>query len=149
MLRGRRLATAKGVLLAWTAMLYRRRESLAVIAFSGDAARVLQAPRKAAVFNQGWIAPIAGGGGTPAASAMALAEALLARHRRSVPGEHVAVWLLSDARFASLPPRPRHADQYTVIDFDEGPFALGRARRLARAWKADHWPASELASALA
>lgn len=146
MLRSQRLARAKGLLLAWSAMLYRQRESLAVIVFSGKAARMLQAPRKAVVFNERWIAPIAGGGGTPAASAVTLAEALLARHRRCTPGEHLAVWLLSDARFASMPPRPRHADQYAIIDFDEGPLALGRARQLARAWQADHVPASSLTS---
>lgn len=146
MLRGKRLASAKGLLLAWTAMLYRRRESLAVIGFSGKAARVLQVPQKAVVFNEGWIAPITGGGGTPAASAVMLAEVLLARRRRCSPGEHLAVWLLSDARFASVPPRPRHADQYAIIDFDEGPLALGRARQLARAWQAEHVPASSLTS---
>ena len=149
MLRGRRLALAKGLLLAWSARLYRRREALAVIAFGGLGAHLLQAPRKAVAFNEGWIAPIAGGGGSPAAAAVALADQVLARRRRIHPGERLAVWLLSDLRFAVLPPRPRLADHCTIIDFDEGPFALGRARQLARAWQADHASASELASAIA
>ncbi len=149
MLRARRLALAKGLLLAWTGLLQRRRESLAVIAFSGASAQLLQAPQKAVRHGARWIAPIAGGGGSPAVAAVTLAEALLARRRRTTPGERLAVWLLSDVRFARLPPRPRHADQYTIIDFDEGPFALGRAQRLAHAWQAEHWPASALASAIA
>ena len=148
MLRGRRLALAKGLLLAWTAALYRRREALAVIGFGGQRAHVLQAPRKAVAFNERWIAPIAGGGGSPAAAAVALADQVLTRRRRSHPGERLAVWLLSDLRFAVLPPRPQQADNCTIIDFDEGPFALGRAQRLARAWQADYRSAAELASAI-
>ncbi|WP_349771944.1 VWA domain-containing protein [Thauera sedimentorum] len=146
MLRGRRLALAKGLLLAWTAALYHRREALAVIGFAGGAARVLQPPRKAVAFNERWIAAIAGGGGTPAAAAVALADRLLAQRRRRAPDERVALWLLSDARFATLPPPPRHADQCTVIDFDEGPRALGRAQRLAREWNADCVSACSLAA---
>ncbi|ATE62460.1 magnesium chelatase [Thauera sinica] len=147
MLRGRRLALAKGLLLAWTSRIYRRREALAVIGFAGSTAHVLQPPRKAVAFNEGWIAAIAGGGGTPAASAVALADRLLAQHRRRTPGGRIALWLLSDARFAELPPRPLHADHCTVIDFDDGPAALGRARRLAHAWDADCVSARSLAAA--
>lgn len=141
MLRGDRLALAKGLLLAWVKRIYRRRESLAVITFSGARAQVLQTPRKALAFNERWIAPIAGGGGTPAASAVALADRLLAHRRRTTPGEHIALWLLSDVRFSVMPPAPRHADHSTVIDFDDGPTALGRARRLAHSWGADCVPA--------
>lgn len=148
MLKGRRLALAKGLLLAWTAQLYRRRESLAVIGFSGTTARVLQPPRKAVAFNTCWIAPVAGGGGSPAASAVVLADRMLARRRRAQACETVHLWLLSDVRFASLPPRPLHATHCSVIDFDEGPFALGRARQLAQLWGAEHLSASAFASAL-
>ena len=63
MLRGEKLALAKGCLLALTESFYRRREHLAVIGFSGNEARLLQAPGKVATFNAGWIAPLRGGGG--------------------------------------------------------------------------------------
>ncbi|WP_230976247.1 vWA domain-containing protein [Pseudothauera nasutitermitis] len=139
MLRGRRLALAKGLLQAWAARCYRRRETLMVIGFAGEQARLLHAPGKAAAFNERWIAPIAGGGATPAASAIALADRVLAQRRRSAD-ERVELWLLSDARFATLPPRPQRADHCTVIDFDDGPRALGRAARLAAAWGADCLP---------
>ncbi|WP_243632273.1 vWA domain-containing protein [Parazoarcus communis] len=149
MLRSRRLALAKGLLLEWAAERYRRREPFAVIGFGGKGARVLQAPRKAVAFNERWIAPIAGGGGSPADAAVALADQLLARRRRSKPDERFVVCLLSDVRFTALPPRPQQADHCTIIDFDEGPLALGRARQLARAWQADHRSAAELVSACA
>lgn len=147
MLRSRRLARAKGLLLAWTAALYRRREKLLVIGFAGEQARLVQPPGKAVAFNEGWIAAIAGGGATPLAAAVALADRVLARRRRRVPNERIALWLLSDVRVAPLPPRPQQADFCTVIDFDEGPHALGRALQLARAWNADYRSASALAAA--
>ncbi|MDQ7989447.1 MAG: hypothetical protein REI09_07405, partial [Candidatus Dactylopiibacterium sp.] len=147
MLRGQRLALAKGLLQAWGAHCYRRRETLAVIGFSGDAARLIRAPAKATA-RQDWIAPIAGGGGSPAHAAIALAEHVMARHRRQAPGAHITLWLLSDARFQPLPPRPALADQCTVIDFDTGARALGRARQLAQAWQAGYAPAAALTNPL-
>ncbi|MCM8564420.1 vWA domain-containing protein [Thauera linaloolentis] len=145
MLQGRRLALAKGLLLRWTAGFYRRREDLAVIGFSGQQARVLQPPRKAVAFNEAWIAAIPGGGGTPARSAVALADALLRKRRRSTPEQHVALWLLTDARFDDIPPRPRDADICTVVDFDDAAVALGRAARIGSAWGADVVRAADLA----
>ncbi len=137
MLRGDKLTLAKGLLLAWSQQFYFHRQRFAVIGFSGSGARLLQPPRKAIAFNERWIAPISGGGGTPAASAVALVESLLARQRRGAARADLAVWLLSDVRFTHLPPRPRYADQCTIVDFDTDPFALGRAQQLAHAWQAD------------
>lgn len=144
MLQSSRLSLAKGLLLEWTAQFYRRREDLAVIGFAGTQARVLQPPRKAVAFNEAWIAEIAGGGATPARSAVALADAVLSKRRHNVPGQHIAVWLLTDARFDDLPPRPRHADVCTVVDFDDAAVALGRAARIAQAWGAECWLATDI-----
>lgn len=147
MLQGQRLSLAKALLLRWTAELYRRREHLAVIGFSGQHARVLQAPRKAVAFNEAWIAAIPGGGATPACSAVELADRMLQQRRRKLPAQAVALWLLTDARFRELPPRPRHADLCTVVDFDDAAVALGRAARIAKAWDAELLRASELTDA--
>lgn len=144
MLRGKRLSLAKGLLLRWTAEFYRRREDLAVIGFSGEQARVLQPPRKAVAFNEAWIAAIPGGGGTPAQSAVALADALLRKRRRTAPEQHVALWLLTDARFDGIPPRPRDADICTVVDFDDSAIALGLATRIGAAWDAEVVRATDL-----
>ena len=144
MLQGSRLSLAKGLLLRWTAECYRRREHLAVIGFSGPHARVLQPPRKAVAFNEAWIAAITGGGATPACSAVELAERLLQQRQRKQPAQAMALWLLTDARFSELPPRPRHADLCTVVDFDDAAVALGRAARIADAWGAELLRAGEL-----
>lgn len=145
MLKRRQLALAKGLLLQWTAQLYRRRAELAVIAFAGRQARVLQSPRKAVAFNDGWIGAIAGGGGSPVGSGLALAERLLRRARRQAPGKRLHLWLLSDGRFAELPPRPQGADACTVVDFDAAAVSLGLAERLALQWGAEYRRAAEMA----
>jgi len=136
MLRGEKLALAKGCLLALTESFYRRREHLAVIGFSGNEARLLQAPAKATAFNADWIRPLRGGGGTPLASAMALAERLLQRARSASSGQLLSVWLLTDGRFAALPARPRLADSCQIVDFETEAIALQRCRRLAQDWDA-------------
>jgi magnesium chelatase subunit ChlD-like protein len=50
---------------------------------------------------------------------------------------HACLWLLSDGRFASLPPRPQQADQITVIDFDTQWLQLQRCPKLAQEWGAE------------
>lgn len=144
MLRGEKLALAKGCLLALTESFYRRREHLAVIGFSGNEARLLQAPGKVATFNAGWIAPLRGGGGTPVASALQLAHALMQRRRQSCAGQLLSVWLLTDGRFADLPARPALADSCQIVDFENEAIALQRCRRLAQHWDAQWISAAQL-----
>lgn len=145
MLRGEKLALAKGCLLALTEDFYRRREHLAVIGFSGNAARLLQAPGKATAFNAEWIRPLAGGGGTPIESALALADVLMQRARRGSSGRLLSLWLLTDGRFAELPARPHLADSCHIVDFETDTIALQRCRRLARDWDAQWIGAAQLA----
>lgn len=136
MLRGQRLSLAKGLVQAWVEHCYQRRESLTLIGFSGQGAYVLKTPSKAAPFNHAWISAITGGGATPIHAALNTAERLLAK-KGSKFKEPIALWLLSDVRFGQLPERPRFATQATVIDFDQGPRALGRAQKLAQLWQAE------------
>lgn len=143
MLKRRNLALAKGLLLQLSEQLYRRRSELAVIAFAGREARMLQAPRKVAAFNTDWIAPIAGGGGSPLLSGLAQAERLLARAQRQKPGQRRYLWLFSDGRLQALPPRPRHADECLVVDFDHAALPLGRTARIAELWGAQYWHAEQ------
>lgn len=143
MLKRHNLALAKGLLLQLCEQLYRRRSELAVIAFAGRQARVLQAPRKVAAFNLDWIGPIGGGGGSPLVSGVAEAERLLARARRRAPGQRRYLWLLSDGRLQVLPSRPRHADECLVVDFDNASVALGRAERIAELWSAQYCRAEQ------
>ncbi|MCD2514454.1 vWA domain-containing protein [Comamonas endophytica] len=147
MLRGEKLALAKGCLLALTESFYRRREHLAVIGFSGTSAQLLQAPGKVAAFNADWIQPLRGGGATPVESAMALAHQLLRRARAASSGRALSLWLLTDGRFAALPARPLLADSCHIVDFENEAVALQRCQRLALDWEAQWISAAQLSRA--
>lgn len=144
MLKRSNLALAKGLLLRWTEQIYRQRGELAVIGFAGTQARLLQRPQKAVPYNDAWIAAIGGGGGSPAVSAVQLAEQTLAKVRKAAPGKKIGLWLLSDGRFNQLPERPRYADFCVVVDFENQPLPLGRAAQIARLWDAEHLRAVDL-----
>jgi magnesium chelatase subunit ChlD-like protein len=144
MLKRSNLALAKGLLLRWTEQIYRQRGELAVIGFAGNQARLLQRPQKAVPYNDTWIAAIGGGGGSPAVSAVQLAEQTLAKVRKAAPDKKIGLWLLSDGRFSQLPACPRHADFCVVVDFENQPLPLGRAAQIARLWDAEHLRAVDL-----
>ena len=138
MLAGRNLALAKGLLQEWAQQIYRQRAQLCVIGFGGGEARILQAPRKAAHINDHWIAPIRGGGGTPIRQGLQQAEQVLAQARKKNPQQLTTLWLLTDGRFPSQPPRPEFADLCAVVDFENAAVPLGRAQQLAQQWQADY-----------
>jgi magnesium chelatase subunit ChlD-like protein len=83
-----------------------------------------------------WIAPISGGGGSPAAEAVLLADELLADYRKCFPHTVIELTMLSDGRFQLLPEVPLHADALHVIDFEQGALRLQRAELLAQNWGA-------------
>ena len=140
MLRGQKLAWAKGCLLALTAMFYRSRDHMAVIGFAGQQAQWLQKPARVPAFNEHWIAPLRGGGATPIQSAIDAVNAELKRHG---PDRHACIWLLTDGRFDPLPERPEHIEECYVIDFEEDVVTLERCRRLAQQWQGHLLPASQ------
>ncbi|RZI68897.1 MAG: VWA domain-containing protein [Variovorax sp.] len=125
-----RLAQAKGVLLSLMDEAYRRRDAVALLCFGGDTVELRVPPQRAAAWNDAWVAPIGGGGGTPLAAAVQRADALLARQTGCVRW----LWLLSDGRSTEAPPRPVSAERLIVLDFETGRGALGRAAQLAERW---------------
>lgn len=135
MAAGGALARAKGVLLALMEQAYRRRERVALLCFAGTRVELRLPPRKAAAWNDDWVAPIGAGGGTPLSPAIAQAEQLLATH--TGPGGEGWLWLLTDGRARDWPARPTEAAEVRVIDFEQGRLRLGRAQALARAWGAE------------
>lgn len=137
MLKRRNLALAKGLLLRWSEQIYHQRGELMVIGFSAGQARLLCKPQKARLSSHVWIDAIGGGGGSPVAAALALAERTLAKVRRAAPGKRIGFWLLSDGRFDPLPACPPPADFRVVVDFDNAAVPLGRAARIARLWDAE------------
>jgi magnesium chelatase subunit ChlD-like protein len=126
------LARAKGLLLELMAEAYRGRHRVALLSFAGAAVELRLPPQRAAAWNEDWIAPIAGGGGTPLALGVAAADRLLRRSRAS----RRVLWLLTDGRSREQPPAPHFADALCVVDFESSRVTLARAAQLAQGWGA-------------
>lgn len=146
MLAGERLARAKGMLVALFDRAYRERAEIALVCFGGGRAEVRRQPGAAHVFNERWVAPIGGGGGTPLTLGLARAAALLTRAARRRPSQRRSLWLLTDGRTNEQPDRPRDADRIVVVDFEEHPVRVGRCSAFAREWEAEYVTAGELVS---
>nr|WP_284508736.1 VWA domain-containing protein [Delftia tsuruhatensis] len=139
------LARAKGVLLSLMEEAYRRREQMALICFAGTRVELRLPPRKAAAWNDDWIAPIGGGGGTPLQAAVEQAGQLLQRHCGAEASCQGWLWLLTDGRTRERPARPAAAQEAGIVDFESGRVRLGRAAALAAAWDARHVRADDFA----
>jgi magnesium chelatase subunit ChlD-like protein len=138
MLKQQNLSLAKGLLQACVERLYQQRAKVCVVGFGYGGVRVLQTPQRASHINEDWIAPIQGGGGSPAFEAVKRADQLLERYRKRVPDAYIELTLMSDGRFKKLPDQPQNADYLNVIDFEEDTVRLQRARLIASLWQAEY-----------
>ena len=137
MLRGDRLAQAKGLLMALMRAAAAARERVALLCFAGQRTALRVPPTRAGAWREDWITPIGGGGGTAVAPALRRATLLLARHRRQRPGDRRTLWLLTDGRTLENPSRPDFAQRVVIVDFDRGRDALHRTARWACRWRGD------------
>ena len=135
MLRGDRLAEAKGLLMALMRAAAAARERVALLCFAGQRTALRVPPTRAGAWREDWITPISGGGGTAVEPALRRATLLLARHRRQRPDDWRTLWLLTDGRTPENPSRPGFAQRIVIIDFDRGRDALHRTARWARRWQ--------------
>ena len=138
MVRDGGLAMAKGLLLQMLRRFRRDRAEVALICFGGGQAEVRFGPAVPGGWNEQWVEPIGGGGGTPLALGLAAGERLLGGTTSKHPGTQGWLWLLSDGRTVERPPRPDHAAQTVVVDFEVARLALGGCRALANAWQAHY-----------
>jgi magnesium chelatase subunit ChlD-like protein len=144
MLSGKRLALAKGLVVALFDRAYRERADVALVCFGGGRAEVRREPGAAHWWNERWLAPIGGGGGTPLALGVRTAANLLARASRRKPSQQRWLWLLTDGRSPDTPARPTDADHIIIVDFENEAVRLGRCATLADVWDADHQTANAL-----
>jgi magnesium chelatase subunit ChlD-like protein len=144
MLTGERLARAKGMLVALFDRAYRERAEIALVCFGGARAQVRRQPGAAHWFNEHWVAPIGGGGGTPLALGLASAQTVLTRAARRRPSQTRWLWLLTDGRTNERPDAPSSADEIVIVDFEEGFARVGRCGELARRWEAQYITADAL-----
>ena len=134
MLRQDRLARAKGLLLSLFNQAAHRRAQVALICFGGSQASLRFGPAVPRWWNERWLAPLGGGGGTPLGLGLASAAQQLARSARLAPAQQRWLWVLTDARSTEAPPRPQWADEMLLVDFDD--LGGGRGAELARLWGA-------------
>ncbi|SAK90490.1 Mg-chelatase subunit ChlD-like protein [Caballeronia fortuita] len=144
MLAGDRLARAKGMLVALFDRAYRERAEIALVCFGGGRAQVRRQPGAAHWFNERWVMPIGGGGGTPLALGLASASTVLERAARRRPSQRRWLWLLTDGRTNERPQAPLAAHEIVVVDFETDAIRVGRAEALARDWGARHVTADAL-----
>jgi magnesium chelatase subunit ChlD-like protein len=145
MLRGERLAMAKGLVLACFDQAAMQRSQAALICFGGGRADLRFGPAIPRWWNERWIEAIGGGGGTSFSIGVAAAEKLLSRARRQRPGMECVLWVFGDGRSRDRPAKPDAADRIVIVDCEQGDLALGRCVSLAREWGADYVPAREMA----
>ena len=144
MLAGQRLALAKGLLIALFDRAGAARSEAALICFGGSGAEVRFGPAVPRWWNERWLGPVGGGGGTPLISGVRRAAQLLERSARRRPGQQRWLWILTDGRTSDEPARPLDVDHVVFVNFEREAIRLGRCAALADAWGAQCFTPEEL-----
>ena len=112
--------------------------------FGGAGADVRFGPAVPRWWNERWVGPVGGGGGTPLGGRRSAAAQLLARCARRKPAQQRWLWMLTDGRTRDQPARPLDADEVVIVDFENEAVRLGRCEVLAQAWGARRVTPEEL-----
>jgi magnesium chelatase subunit ChlD-like protein len=136
MLSGEQLAMAKGLLVACFDRAAAERAEVALVCFGGAHAEVRFGPAIPRWWNERWLEPIGGGGGTPFALGVRTAARVLERAARRMPAQRRVLWVFTDGRSTDTPAKPSAADRIVFVDCEHHTLALGRCHELARAWGA-------------
>jgi len=146
------LARAKGLLLVWLRAVRRQAERAALICYGGAQADVRFGPAIPSGWNERWIDPIGGGGGTPLALGVQIASELaLRKHRQNgvfggtfsgqssgVVDTQKILLVLTDGRTREAPQRPEGFQYIVIVDFETQSPALHRCEQLAQRWDAQY-----------
>lgn len=138
MLGGERLSKAKGLVLASFDRAAVERAHAALICFGGGRADLRFGPAIPRWWNERWVEPIGGGGGTSFEIGVAAAAKLLDLAKRRNAAQECVLWVLGDGRTRDQPAKPRSADRIVIVDCEGGDGALGRWKRLAHDWGAHY-----------
>jgi len=144
MLAQERLALAKGLLLALFDRASAMRAEAALICFGGAGADLRFGPAVPRWWNERWLEPVGGGGGTPFAAGIRCAAQLLSRGARRKPAQQRWLWILTDGRTTDQAARPVHADEVVFVDFERGTIRVGQCEKTAQAWGARRVTPEEL-----
>lgn len=129
--RSQALSKAKGLLAQMFDDGYRQRARLALLTASGSSARWQYQGRKASRGLAPWLDALGAGGGTPLVDALQQAADWLQRRQQRYPDEVQRIWVLTDGRIHETDALPQFSCPCCLIDIEQGPIRLGRARQLA------------------
>lgn len=142
MRQGGRLALAKGYAARLIERAARAGDDVGLLSFGGAGVELLVPPGPARAAGAARVRQCGGGGGTPLAQALAMAQRLLAapspRGRRQA-----TLWLLTDGRTLEQPEPPAAAGHIVIVDFDHPDRPIGRCAAWAQRWPAEHRLASD------
>ncbi len=139
MRQGGRLALAKGFAARLIEQAARAGDHVALLSFGGQGVQLLLSPGPARSAGAARVRQCGGGGGTPLAQALAVAQGLLANTSKA---PHAALWLLTDGRTLEQPVAP--SVPTVIVDFEDPRRPLGRCAAWAQRWHADYRLASAL-----
>lgn len=132
-----RLALAKGYAAHLIEQAARAGDDVGVLSFGGRGVELSVPPGPARAAGAMRVRQFDGGGGTPLAQALTLADSLLATslmrgQRRTI------LWLLTDGRTLERPAPPATATNIVIVDFDHPQRSIGRCAQWARQWPAEY-----------
>lgn len=131
-----RLALAKGYAARLIEEAARAGQDAGLLTFGGGGVTLAVPPGPARAAGAMRVRQCGGGGGTPMAQALVMAERLLLAS--SARGQRQTVlWLLTDGRTLEQPRAPAGADRIVIVDFDQRARPLGRCGAWAQRWPAE------------
>nr|WP_256737657.1 VWA domain-containing protein [Pseudomonas sp. dw_358] len=143
--RHQALSDAKGLLAELFDRSYRQRARLALLTASGSRPSWQCHGLKASGALRDWLQALGAGGGTPLSAAVDEARRWLAKRRRQHPNEAPQCWLLTDGRLKDIAAFSPLGCPTVLIDIEQGPIRLGRARQLAQTLDARYQAMGDLA----
>lgn len=132
MRQGGRLALAKGFAVRLIEEAARAGDDVALLSFGGKGVELLLPCGPARRAGALRVRQCGGGGGTPLAQALTVAQRLLVKSPR------VTLWLLTDGRTSEQPTAPQGSARTVIVDFEDPRRALGRCAAWAVRWGAEH-----------
>ncbi|MEO6273277.1 MAG: VWA domain-containing protein [Rhodoferax sp.] len=141
MRQGGRLALAKGYAARLIEQAARAGDDVGLLSFGGRGLEWLVPPGPARSAGAARVRQCGGGGGTPLAQALALAQQRIAQPSRRAASPPL-LWLLTDGRTLEQPAAPTTAS--VVVDFEDPRRPLGRCAAWAARWGAEYRLASAL-----
>lgn len=155
----RRMIATKGAVLSLLLDAYQRRDRIGLVTFRGEGAQVLLPPTSSVEIAADRLAALPCGGRTPLAAGLDQAAQVLAVEAARDPRRRPLLVLITDGRANSggLDPVTRALEAgaalaargipAVVVDTEDGPIALGFARRIAQVIGAPCLRLEELAAA--